>query len=244
MILRRARNVVVLDRFMAERTLTKRDVAEKLTVLPPWSPTDDLGRIEHADNPFRAEHGLADKFVIMYSGNIGPASPVDTILDAAQSLHDDPRLLFLFIGGGTSKQAVDERIQQSGAPNVRTLPYQPIEALKYSLAAADVHVVTVGQAVVGICHPCKVYGAMAVGRPILLLGPDPCHVSDIIKDQNIGWRIEPGDVDGAVNTIQQIAATDPEQLLAMGERAMSLMQERFSRTDTCRRFCDLVERGL
>ena len=62
-----------------------------------------------------------------------------------------------------------------------SLPYQPIAELKYSLTAADVHVVSLGEGMVGIIHPCKVYGAMTAGRPILFLGPRPSHVSDLLE---------------------------------------------------------------
>ena len=243
-ILRRARHVVTLDRFMADRTRAKLDVTDKLTILPPWSPTDDLAPLDHADNPFRAARGLIDKFVIMYSGNIGHASSINTILEAAQHFRDDPRLLFLFIGGGVGKPAVDDFIQSTGATNIRSLPYQPLDQLKYSLAAADVHLVVVAPRAVGISHPCKVYGAMAVARPILLLGPDPCHVSDIIADRQIGWRVDPDNAEAAIQTIQQIITTDPADLAAMGARAKSLIDTRFNRTTTCRQFCDLIDRDL
>ena len=51
---------------------------------------------------------------------------------------------------------------------------------RYSLSAADAHLVSVGNESVGTIHPCKIYGAMAVARPIILLAPDPCHVSDLV----------------------------------------------------------------
>ena len=100
------------------------------------------------------------------------------------------------IGGGAGKKEV-ERLIVKGVKNIRSLPYQPLEQIRFSLSAADVHVVSLGNEVVGIVHPCKVYGAMAVSRPILLLGPAPCHVSDLIEQYKIGWHVEHDDVDGA-----------------------------------------------
>ena len=38
-------------------------------------------------------------------------------------------------------------------------------------------------------------------RPILLLGPDPCHVSDLVREHRLGWQISHGDVDAAVAPI-------------------------------------------
>jgi len=93
-------------------------------------------------------------------------------------------------------------------------------------------------------HPCKVYGAMAVSRPILLLGPDPCHVSDLVREHRLGWQISHGDIDAAVATIKEIVSTPQPELEAMGERARVLIDRELSKSVLCGRFCDVVERGL
>jgi len=243
-VLGRAADVVALDRFMADRLLRKRDVRSKLSVMPPWPHDDHLEVIPHESNPFRKEHGLEGKFVVMYSGNHGFSTPVKTIVDAALRLQHRDDIVFMFIGGGVGKKDVDRAIAEHKPANIRSLPYQPLDRIKYSLSAADVHLVSVGNDVVGVVHPCKVYGAMAVARPILLLGPDPCHVSDLVREHNLGWQISHGDVDGAVRTLEQIVATPREELAAMGARARALIERELSKNVLCGRFCDVVERGL
>ncbi|MBA3521595.1 MAG: glycosyltransferase family 4 protein, partial [Gemmatimonadales bacterium] len=240
MILRRAADVVVLDRFMAERVNRKLDVSAKLTVIPPWPHEDHLEQVEHRSNPFRERHGLEDKLVLMYSGNHGPSNPIATLLEAAGRLHDLPDVIFLFVGGGVGKREVEA----ATGPTIRSLPYQPLQELKYSLSAADVHLVTVGDGVVGIVHPSKVYGALAVGRPVLLLGPQRSHVAELIEQYQVGWRVAHGDVDGAERVLREIARTDPGELAAMGARARELVRTRLGKAALCGRFCDIMERGL
>jgi len=242
-ILKRAHAVVALDRFMAKLLVRKADVSRKMVVSPPWPHEDHIEPIRHEDNPFRQEHRLTDKTVIMYSGNLSPASPVTTILEAAKRVEDLEKILFLFIGGGLGKREVDDLIARESPPNIRSLPYQPIEQLRYSLSAADVHLVSVGEDIVGICHPCKIYGSMAVSRPILSLGPDPCHVSDILEDQDIGWSLEYGDVDGAEQIIREIDACGHEHRMEMGRRARQVVDEKFTKQQLCGKFCDVVENG-
>ena len=65
-------------------------------------------------------------------------------------------------------------------PNVVILSYQPVEKLSAALSAADLHVVVMGDPFVGTIHPCKVYNALAVGAPLLYLGPETSHVTDIL----------------------------------------------------------------
>jgi glycosyltransferase involved in cell wall biosynthesis len=240
LVLRRASDVVVLDRFMAERVNRKVDVRAKLAIIPPWPHEDHLAEIRHEDNPFRRRHGLDEKRVVMYSGNHGPSNPIGTVLQAAQRLADRPDIVFLFVGGGVGKAEVDE----VAGPAIKSLPYQPLEQLKYSLSAADVHLVTVGDAVVGIVHPSKVYGALAVGRPILLLGPEQSHVGEMIRDHDIGWRISHGDVDGAEAVLRRIADIPVAELAAKGARAKALVSTLLGKAELCGRLCDVVERGV
>ena len=176
--------------------------------------------------------------MIMYSGNHGPSSPLTTILDAAKRLKDDPRLVFMFVGGGLGKQEIDE----AAGGNIISLPYQPRSELQNSLSAADVHVVTVGDAVPGIVHPSKVYGAMAVGRPILLVGPPENHVADILAEHDIGWHVRHGDVDAAERVLLEIAAMPVEELEEKGRRAYDAIVAQGGRSVAVGRVADVMER--
>ena len=238
-VLTRARDVIVLDRFMAKRVLAKLDVAGKLTVLPPWPHEDHVAPTPKADNPFRREHGLKGKFVVMYSGNHGPSNPLTTALKAAVRLRDDPRFAFAFVGGGIGKSEVDA----VAGPTILSLPYQPLDRLRYSLSAADVHLVTIGDGVVGIVHPCKVYGAMAVARPILLIGPEESHVGDLLAREQIGWRVAHGDVDGLVERLRSLAEGVSGDLGEIGQRARRVLHRGLSKDELCGRLCDILEQG-
>jgi colanic acid biosynthesis glycosyl transferase WcaI len=238
--LRRARHVVVLDRFMRDRMLAKLAVPEKITVIAPWAHEDKLEPIDHAANPFRARHGLADKFVVMYSGNHGFQSPLATLLAAAKRLEPVPDLAFVFVGGGVMKKEINAMIERDHPANIVSLPYQPIESIRYSLSAADVHVVSIANAAVGVIHPCKIYGAMAVGRPVLALGPKQSHAADLIIGERIGWICEHGDVDLLVEALRDMAAIPRAELQAMGARAAAALHQRYSRQRALNAICDLV----
>ena len=238
LVLAQASNVIVLDRFMAARVNAKLDVREKMTILPPWPHEDQLQPISADSNPFRKAHNLAGKRVVMYSGNHTLSNPLSAILAAAHRLRDDPRLVFMFIGGGAGKKEVEAMT----SPNIISLPYQPLDQIRYSLSAGDVHLATVGDSVVGIVHPCKVYGAMAVARPVLLIGPEECHVSDLLDAQDWGWHIPNGDVDRAEQVLRAIAEESDQELVAKGQRARDLMMQSLSKAELCGRFCDVMER--
>lgn len=239
-VLNRAAAVVTLDRFMAERLERKTDLAGKLTIQPPWPHESALETVAHDENPFRKQHELDGKFVFMYSGNHSVCTPLKTILEAALRMQDDDGIRFMFIGAGTGKAEVDDLIAERKPRNIISLPYQPMSGIRYSLSAADVHLVVVGPQEVGVRHPCKVYGAMALGRPVLLIAPDPCHASDLVAE-GIGWHIQHGDVDGAEALCRRIAQADPAELAAMGDLARRLVQQRLTQPALCGEFCDIIE---
>ncbi len=243
MILRRSDDVVVLDKYMAGNVNAKLDVSGKLAVMPPWPHEDHVQPLDHADNTFRDEHGLQSKRVFMYSGNHGYALPLETFLKAAVRYKDDERVAFLFIGAGVRKAEVEQAIADHALTNMVSLPYQPLERLRFSLSAADVHLVSMGDEAVGTIHPCKVYGAMAVSRPVLLLGPDPCHIADLIHEHQFGWHVRHGDVDAAASVIDEVISLPDQALQEMGARAAQAIRSSLSKDALCGRFCDVLERG-
>jgi glycosyltransferase involved in cell wall biosynthesis len=163
---------------------------------------------------------------------------VETLLTAAERFEGNHRLVFLFVGGGSGMAKIRERAR----PNVLTLPYEPLDRMPFSLAAGDVQVVSLGDSMVGIVHPCKVYGAMASSRPILSLGPPESHVADLVAQSECGWHIAHGDVEGAVRAIEQILSADAEEMLAKGSRGRQLIIENRSKARYCGRVCDVIER--
>ncbi len=241
-ILSRAESVVTLDRFMASRLSKKAPSLDRsrLAVVPMW-PLAKLTTIPHLENPFRTKHGLQGKRVVMYSGNHSIASPLTTLLEAARRLKDEPRLVFAFVGGGLGKADVERYIAEHELPNTLSLPYQPLNELSQSLSAADVHVVTLGQQMVGCIHPCKVYGAMAVARPILFIGPSPSHIADLLDRHQIGWQLRHGDVDQAVAYLREIAELTDDAIAVKGTEAHRAVESEFEPKQLCGQICDLIE---
>jgi len=236
--------VVALDRFMADRVRHRWELDGKLAVLPPWPHENHIEPVAHADNPFRTRHGLQGKRVLMYSGNLSPVHPVDTILHAARELREETRLAFVFIGEGGQKAAVEEAVRRDRLERVVLLPYQPLADLRYSLSAADAHLVSMGADMVGIVHPSKVYGAMAAGRPVLYLGPRQSHVGELVERFDIGWQVDHGDVAGATNVLRELAGSPDAGLAARGARARGALHGELSQRHLLSAFCDVLERGV
>lgn len=225
--LRWASAVVVLDEFMRDRVLAKGPAAGVVNVIPPWSHQPSQRLQSMAGDAFRRKHGLEGKCVVMYSGNHGLTNPMESVLAAAEILRDHPSLAFAFIGGGVRKPAVDDFIRKNKLTNALSLPYQPLDTLQHSLSAADVHVVSISSEAVGVSHSCKIYGAMAVGRPILALAPARSHVASIMASYQCGWTCDHGDVAGLVERLRNVAAMPPAERDSMGARGARAIADQF-----------------
>lgn len=242
-VLRASSDVVVLDRFMAQRVQAKGVSRERIRVLPPWAHDSDIKPVSHENNRFRKQHGLSDKFVVMYSGNHSPCHPLDTLLEAALLLKAEREIAFVFIGGGTGVAHVREFVSRHALTNVRQFPYQPRAELSYSLSAADLHVVVMGETFVGIVHPCKVYGVLCTGRPFVLIGPKNSHVGELILREGIGYQVEHGDVRGLVEVIGRVRALRERERRDTFVASRRLVDKMFSRKVLSPKLADLIVRG-
>jgi colanic acid biosynthesis glycosyl transferase WcaI len=238
--LRRASSTVTLDDYMRERLLAKEKPSGTLHVIPPWSHGEKGERAFHVGNPFRAKHGLDGKCIVMYSGNHGLTNPLGTVVAAAKELRTHPTLSFLFVGGGRHKPAIDDAIRAFNLTNVLSLPYQPLEDLKYSLTAPDVHVVSISHEAVGVSHSCKIYGAMNAGRPIIALGPKQSHIGTLIHDYKCGWVHEHEDIAGLVKLLEWIALMPSVELNEIGERGAHAVEKFYNPDRLIAKVCSVI----
>lgn len=253
-----ARRIVCLDSDMTRRLGDPKNVE----IIPPWPLEGDLEIVSKSENPFIAEHSLEGKFVFMYSGNHSLVHPLTTLLDGVEMMGDSDDCVFAFIGGGRGKVEVEARIeklavercslkrgqesqatsnQQQPTNNIISLPYQPLERIKYSLSAADIQVVSFGDEMRGIVHPCKFYAALAMGQPILLLGSTESALGAIVVAEGVGWCVPHGNTEEMARLLESIVVMPKDELSEMGARAKKLAVERYSREHLCGEFCDALE---
>lgn len=201
---RNADHIVALDRFMKARLLDKGADGERIVVVPPWSHDDTVEYSVKGREAFRKQHGLTNKFVVMYSGNHSPCHPLDSLMNAALDLKARDDIVFCFVGGGSEHARVREFATRHELGNVKCSPYQPLHELSASLSAADLHVVVMGEPFVGIVHPCKIYNILSIGVPALYIGPEPSHVTDLVDGTRGIYVTPPRDVAARIIGIQQV----------------------------------------
>ena len=171
---------------------------------------EDTTPYQLANSDFRTEHHLQNFFVVMYSGNFGLAHPFDAIAAAIDALeHAAAHIVFVLVGAGPRLSWLKERLKDRA--NVRFLPFQPKGKLGESLAAADLHLASMGENLCGLVVPSKVYGILQAERPCLFVGPKESEAARILSEFKCGTVLACSDHDGLISAILNYA-TNPDRL--------------------------------
>jgi glycosyltransferase involved in cell wall biosynthesis len=228
-----ARNVVLGNRmrdYLRGRQMGGRGRQSRgavFNVIENWADADGVPPKCGSDSELRSRLELTEKFVVGYSGNLGRAHDCQTVLGAAEVLRGEAGIAFLFIGGGAKMDALKTQVEQRRLQNFHFLPYQPRSTLPDSLAAADVHLVSLIPALEGLIVPSKFYGILAAGRPVLFVGDAQGELAGIIRESGCGTAVASGDSAALAGAIVALDR-DAHARRAMGTAARELLCSRFS----------------
>ena len=244
--LRNAAMNVAIGELMADRLLRLEIDRTGICVLPNWADCDALRPVDHRANALNAAWQLSHSFTVGYSGNLGRAHDIETLLDAIGMVEYASRdassampIRWLFIGGGILFESMKRRTAERGLQTVDFQPYQPRERLSESLSAADVHIVSLKPELEGLIVPSKFYGVAAAGRPTLFIGAGDGEIARVLKRNRCGLTIVLGDAAGLARAIQSLAS-DLRGCREMGERARAMCEALYSKTGAIQSWHKLV----
>ncbi len=209
-------NVALCDG-MAARLIAEGVPHDRVTVIPNWADGAAVRPLPPAANPLRQAWGLAERFVIGYSGNLGIVHEVESVVELMTALRHEPGLVFLFVGAGGGYRRLRAAAAERRLENTAFQPYQPRHLLPQSLTVPDLHLVTLRPVFEGLVMPSKLYGALAAGRPIVFIG-DPDGDTGRIVGSGLGLVAAPGQTAPLAAGIKALRR-DPARLARMGEAA-------------------------
>ncbi len=220
---------------MAERLEKRFDsgktAAGKVIVIPNWANTDWIRPLAKEENKFAQKYGQVGKLTVMYSGNLGQTHDTDTIVNVAKELKNNDSIRFMIIGEGTKKKLVEQIKAEEDLYNLTVLDLQPEEILPYSLATADIAVVTLDKGSEGLSVPGKTYYSMAAGSAMIGLCEESSEVTHTIKKHDCGFVIEPGDTKAMVKAILELLG-DEEKLKRYKTNSRSAAEKFYSKNNT------------
>lgn len=160
--------------------------ASRLTIIPNWAPRGLTEASPQAVEFTKRAWGVADKFVVLYSGNLGRVHDLEPVLDVAAELRAVPEIAFVFVGSGAQQRILQAAASERHLTNVTFRPPESRANLSASLSAGDLHWVTLKPGCETCVLPSKFHGIMAVARPVLFLGPTNSELFRSISESNLG----------------------------------------------------------
>jgi glycosyltransferase involved in cell wall biosynthesis len=236
--LRRADRVVAIGDTMKKRLEEKGARPERVRVIPNWVDTKRLRPAEDG-NEWATGVGLDGKFVVMHSGNVGHAQDLDSLIRSATFLRDLDDLRIAIIGMGARHAELVALSQQLEVDQVRFLYYQSREVLPHSLSAADVHVVGLASGLAGYVVPSRLYGILAVARPVIVAADAESETAQVVEEAGCGIVVPPGRPELLARVIRD-AHDGVYDLDAMGARGREWVEREADRSVAVRRYRDLL----
>jgi colanic acid biosynthesis glycosyl transferase WcaI len=222
-----SQRISVISKNFRQILLKKRVRDSKIEIIPVWADPNEV-RPMQKQNAFRREHGLNDKFVVMYAGNIGITSCLEDILHAAEILREQNEIQFVIVGEGVKKESLEAEMQAKQLTNVLFLPFQPREIFPEMLATADLSLVTLNAGAALYSLPCKIFSVMASARPILAVTPPGSEIMQIIEDAGCGWNVPPQSPGKLAEAILLLKDRESE-LIQMGQNGRACLEKNYSR---------------
>ena len=241
-------NVVIGER-MADVVRRTGVPPERVRAIPNWADGKVVRPVPAEANGLRQAWGLDDTFVVGYSGNLGRAHDIATMIDAMalteagiaghagalrmavgaspvrQPASGKP-IAWLFVGGGAKMGVLRDEVRQRHNVRAHFHAYQPREQLAESLSVPDVHLITLHPGLEGLVVPSKYYGIAAAGRPAIFIGDPEGEIGRILTRTQTGFVVAAGDSEGLARTILSLAA-DPQLALEYGRRARALLERAY-----------------
>jgi colanic acid biosynthesis glycosyl transferase WcaI len=216
--------VTVLSEGFRQNLLAKRVPEHKLVVIPNGVDTSFITPGPR-DNAFAREHGLVDRFVALYAGNVGMAQGVETLLETAREPTVDA-VDFLVVGSGAASD--DLRAVAHEYPNLRCLPFQPRARVPDVYASADVGLVLLRAGLGHTSVPSKVYSIMAAAKPVAASVDPGSEVWQLVERAGCGECVPAGDAAALGRALEKLRS-DQAYRETLGRRGRSYVERFHSR---------------
>ena len=237
-VYRRSARVTPIAERMRHRLVDKGVPGERITVIPNFVDMDVLHAVP-SPNRFSREAGIDGRFVVCYAGNLGPAQGLETLLDAARLLADEPDIVVVLVGGGTLWDHLALRIRDEQLTNVRLMTHQPFSRVPEIYGASHLSVVSQAVSTGSDAVPSKVYRIMACGGAVLAATEPQSDLAQLVTTGQCGF-IVPQDSPPTIAAVIRQAFHARETLASMGRSGREHVLAHYSRPVVTARYDSLI----
>ncbi len=233
-----SKQISVIAEGFREKLLSQGISDRKITCIPNWVDVDFIRPLPQEPNPFRTEHQLKGKFIILYAGNIALTQGLNTVIAAATQLQHIEAIQFVIVGEQKALGTLQAECDRLKATNVKLLPFQPRETLPQMYAAANLGLVVQKQRVTTFNLPSKIPLILSSGRAILASVPDDGTAAKAVRDSGGGVVVPPEDAEALANEIARLYH-QPAEVERLGKQGREYAMANFSLEQALNRYENL-----
>ncbi len=223
---KRATHILVNSPAYKEYIAAKDIPAEKITFIP-YGADIHMFHPDMDGSKLRKERRLEDKFLVLYTGALGQANDIYTILRAANQIKEHENILFIFFGDGKERPKLQAEAEKLGLKNVIFAGVRPKHEIPEIVAAADVCLAILQDIpMFRTTYPNKVFDYMAAGKPTVLVIDGV--IRQVIEASHGGVYIPPGDDQQLAEKVLWLS-NHPEEIKQMGSAAREYLVEHLNR---------------
>jgi glycosyltransferase involved in cell wall biosynthesis len=232
--------IIVLGRDMRDLVLKKLPPGDgRVEIITNWADTD-LIQPGRGENRILNELGLANKFVLNYSGNMGRSHNLEALVESAIALSHRDDIHFLIAGSGAKKDWLVRTVAETNLTNVTIADRRPRGDLPELLTAGDVAIVSFISGMAGVSVPSRLYNMLAAGLPILALADSHSEVALVINEEVVGLVIPPENVPAFHQAI--LGMVPHEKIRSdMGQRARHAAETKYQFSQVIEKYCRVME---
>lgn len=231
--------VSVLSEGFKENLVSKGVPQDKIAVIPVCVDVEFIRPLPH-ENELKKRWGLANKFVVLYAGNIGLSQGLETVLHAANLLSLYPDIVFVLVGEGATKPALQAKAEELGLSNVKFFPFQSPEDVPLVYSLADICLIALKRNIIVESVPSKTYTIMASARPIVATVDRNTEVGSLLEKAECGLCVEPENPEALASTILQLYKDDALRR-DMGERGREYVITYYPRQFAAKQYHTLIQ---
>ncbi|WP_180128954.1 glycosyltransferase family 4 protein [Rhodoferax sp. BLA1] len=188
---------------------------------------DDQSQIHvNSEKNVQLSKKIAEKFSIVFAGNIGSAQACEIIIDAAKLLQNVPSIIFHLVGSGSMADLVCRSIAENKLPNVTMIGRMPAEDMPLIFSKASVLLLTLrDEPALSSTIPSKLQSYLAAGRPVIA----SCNgeAASVVAKANAGLACPAGDATALADAVLKLFQMTPEERSRLGENGRAYFEAHY-----------------
>lgn len=222
----------------------------KTVMINNWIDEKEIYPLADTDEhvvTFKKKYGLENKFIIMYSGNIGLYYDLENIIKVIEKFtpgtkaEDGREVAFVFVGAGSVLNKLQDYVNEHQITNVIFIPYQDKKDLIYSLNSADEHWCINAKGIKGVSCSSKAYGIMAAGKPMIGVLGEGSEIRCIIDDADCGICVTPENYTDIENAISYILNEKNAKLKELGRNGRRYLEENLTKEVAIEKYLSVID---